>query len=450
MLMSLRFCAAHLSIVIVSSFAATAAQAETLSYGVDAGVAETDNVTLVPANKVSQTMAIADLDFDYKQQTRLFDADAKGDFSYLDYLQNAYGSQLIGRFDGTANVAIVPERLTWAVQDDFGQSTLDPFTPTTPNNLENVNYFSTGPDLTLRLGSTSFLNLSARYARTEYETSPFDSNRLQGSVAWGVQLSALSTVSLNADTEHVFFANTTLNTDFDRTNAFVRYVLQGSRTDLTVDLGATRVTEDDTSTTGGHAKIQLGRKLSSAAKLTLSAGRDLTDASTNFSTLQSGAIGVVGTAPAPVTSASYTSNYASADWRYERNRTTIDISGRWEKDDYITQPLLDVSRGGIEFRVERNLTRAFTGELLGRAYKTDYVHNLASSINGTTNFDDQLIAGVLSWRHGRGLEIKFRVEHDARVISNANYGYKDNRAFLTVGYRPDTRTHNSASDASPQ
>ena len=53
-----------------------------MTYGVDAGVAESDNVTLVAKDKISQTMAIADVDFDYKQQSRLLDVDAKGDFSY--------------------------------------------------------------------------------------------------------------------------------------------------------------------------------------------------------------------------------------------------------------------------------------------------------------------------------------------------------------------------------
>src|SRR3984957_4258636 len=128
---------------IVSCLAlASGAIAETFDYGIDAGIAETDNVSLLPANKVSQTMAVADVDFDFKQQTRLIDAALKGTFSYIDYLQHAYDRQLLGRFDGSGRFALIPERLTWVVQDAFGQSVLDPFTPTTPNNLENVNYFS--------------------------------------------------------------------------------------------------------------------------------------------------------------------------------------------------------------------------------------------------------------------------------------------------------------------
>src|SRR6202012_4223200 len=96
---------------------AAAGATELLTYGVDAGVGETDNVTLVPHDKVDQTLAIADVDFALTERTRRLDVSAKGDFSYLDYLQGAYSNQLIGRFDGTGKVALVPERLSWTVQD---------------------------------------------------------------------------------------------------------------------------------------------------------------------------------------------------------------------------------------------------------------------------------------------------------------------------------------------
>jgi hypothetical protein len=402
------------------------------------GVAESDNVTLVSTDKVSQTMAVADADFDYKKISRRLDVNAKGNFSFLDYLQGAYGSQVIGRFDGIAHVAIIPERIVWVLQDDFGQAALDPFTPVTPTNLENVNYVSTGPDFALRFGANSYVNVTARYARAQYATSPFNSNRLVGTLAWGLQLSARSSVSLNGDTERVMFQNTVLNSDFDRSSGFGRYEVHGARTDLSADLGATSIRQNGTSTSGGLARVELARKLSAAAKLTVSVGRDLTDASTSFSNLQSGAIGVVGTAPAAQTSNNYTSNYASAGWGYQRYRTTISVSGRWEKDLYGGQPLLDYTRSGAEFRVERKLTRVLTAEVLGRYYKTDYVHGLAASQSGTPSFDDESVAAGLTWRHGRGLEVKLRCEHSSRMTTGI-YGYRENRAILTVGYRPSTR-----------
>jgi len=219
-----------LGLVIATLTLASAAAAEesliaipqpnNVSYGVDVGIGETDNVALVPTGTVNQTIAITDLDFSVQQATRLLDADLKGNFSYLDYLQDAYSADLIGRFDGVAHAALIPERLTWTLQDDFGQGQVNAFAAPTPDNRENINYLSTGPNLWLRFAGTGFFELSARYARAQYSISPFDSNRIQGSFGLGDQLSARSSLSLNGVTEHVFFDDTSVNTDFDRTSAY--------------------------------------------------------------------------------------------------------------------------------------------------------------------------------------------------------------------------------------
>jgi hypothetical protein len=240
--------------------ATTSSRADTLVYGVDVGVAESDNVTLVSTNKISQTIGVVDTDFDINHQSRLLDVDAKGNFSYLDYLQGAYRNQLIGRFDGTAQLALIPDRLVWVVKDDFGQAAVDPYTPVTPSNLEDINYLSTGPDFALHFGASSYLNMSARYARTDYETSPYNSNRLLGDLAWGYQLSAQSSVSLNGETERVLFANTVVNRDFDRSSGFLHYEVKGARTDLSADLGATTISQYGT-TTRPLARVSLARKL---------------------------------------------------------------------------------------------------------------------------------------------------------------------------------------------
>jgi hypothetical protein len=440
-------CAAHAQVSPMTSTgpndpaAAPAARAPFLTYGVDGGIGESDNVTLAPTDKISQTIATTDVDFAAKKQSRLLDVNAAGKFSYLDYLQNAFGSQLIGRFDGTGKVAIVPGRLTWTLQDDFGQAAIDPYTAVTPANMEDINYFSTGPDLSMRPGGVNFINLSARYSNAHYQTSPYNSNRGSGSLAVGRDLSAGASVSLNADFERVMFKNTAVNTDFDRTGGYGRYELHGARTDFEGDLGATRISQRGPSTTGPLAKVQLSRKLSAAAKVTLTAGRELTDASSSFSTLQSAAIGavgggIIGTAPAALTSNNYTSNYASAGWEYVRNRTAITLAARWEKDTYTGQPQLDVKRPNADLHVQRQLTRAFSTELLGHFYKTDFLHAAIASNTASSNFSDWLVGAALIWRHGRGLEIRLRYNHDSHVVSAGGSGYGENRVFVTVGYRP--------------
>jgi hypothetical protein len=421
-----------------NSDSATAAQgtrAESLTYGADVGIGESDNVTLVHADKVSQTIAITDLDFDFKDQSRRFDVDAKGNFSYLDYLQNAYSNQLIGRFDGRADVSLIPDRVIWVLTESFGQSQIDPFTAAVPTNLQNVNYVATGPDANFRLGPTVFLDLSARYAKTTYQTDPFDSSVANASAALGRALSAQSSISINGSFERMLFDNTDVNTDFNRSSVYAHYEIQGARTNLMANLGATKVDQGSESFTGPNAKLQLLRKLSSVSTLTFTVGRDITDGSTAFANLQSGAIGGIVTGPALVSQNNYTVTYGSVDWEYVRNRTTIGVSGTWEKDAYDGQPLQDVTRGSAEFRVERKLSSALTAQLLGRLYRTKYTNTDFAETDG-------LVGAALMFHAGRGLEIKLRYDHSSRAVSGVGVvpgvsnGYGENRAFLTIGYRP--------------
>jgi len=425
-------------------------------YGVDTGIGETDNVSLAPTDKVSQTLSITDLDFALNEQSRLLLAQAKGDFSFIDYLQGAYGSQLTGRFDGIGAFALVPGRLVWVVQDDFGQAAIDPYTPVTPSNMENVDYFSTGPNLTLRLGGLSFVNLYLRYARSQFSGSTFDSNRASAALAVGREISAGAAISLNADSEKVLFSDTAVNTNFVRNSVYGKYQVQAARTGFEVDLGAT-VIDDSPSTlvtpglepgsaattmftpahsdTGPYARIQLSRQVSPAAKIIFSGGRQLTDASSSFGSPQGGAAGISGTANAIQSTSSYTSTFGSAGWQYVRNRTTLELTGRWEKDVYPGEAVYDLTQTTAQFSIQRQIARTFSAQLLGRYAKLDYPGAIPAAL-ATTDYADSLVGLALAWRHGRALEVRLRIYHDVQQAISGGYGYHDNRAFLTVGYRP--------------
>jgi hypothetical protein len=423
---------------------ATAARAEGFLYGIDAGIGESDNVTLVETNKVSQTMAIADLDFSLKEKSSRLDEDVTGDFTYLDFLQHAYGSEVLGQFNGTVRYALIPQSLTWTLQDNWAQAQTDPFGPLVPSNQQNINYVTTGPDWYARLGSTSFLDITARYAHADYQVTPIDNDRAFGSVQLGHEISALSSVSLNGTAERVLYEDTVLNEDFDMSSVYARYELHGARTDFAVNLGVDRVTEDGTSNAGLVALLKLTRRISSAAKLTVEAGRNLTDPSAGFNTLQNSSVvnavvvnNVVSNVPAPVTSSIYTANYIAAAWNYERNRTTVGLSARWEKDAYVDQPQYDGSRNQFDASIERRLTHALSARLYANVYQTRYDHD--QFIVTSPGFTDQdgLYGFAIVLREGRGLEVRLRYDHMSRDISaGAGAGYNENRVFLTIGYRP--------------
>jgi hypothetical protein len=436
-----------LSALAVAVPLAGAAQADGFNYGVDAGIGESDNINLTQTNKVSQTMAIADFDFTAKEKGSRLDEDVVGDFTYLDFLQHAYGGELLGRLDGLVRYALVPESLTWTLEDNWGQAQLSPFAPLVPTNQENVNYLSTGPDWYAHLGSTNFMDVGARYSRADYTVTPISNDRVLGSLQLGHEISASSSLSLNVSVERVLYENTILNTNYDLGNAYARYELHGSRTDFSVNLGVNRVTQDGSTDTGLSTQLELKRKISDAASFTITGGRELTDASAGFNSLQSSNAvnavnvnSVITNAPAAITSGIFLRDYVVGAWNYERHRTTIGLSARWEKDDYVNQPQYDGTRNRLDINVERQLTHALSAQVFGNVYQSRYDHDLFVVTDTGYTEQDGLYGLSLTLREGRGLEIRLRYDHLSRdITAGAGTGYGENRVFLTVGYRPQPK-----------
>jgi hypothetical protein len=426
------------------------------TYGVDLGVGETDNVALTPSNKISQTLATADADFSINRQSRVFDVNADGQFSYIDYLQGAFGSQLLGRFDGVADAVIVPGRLTWTLKDDFGQSSLNPYAPTTPSNIENINYLTTGPELKLRFDGVNFIDVNLRYGRAQFQTSPFDSNRVYGSFALGRDVSAGGSISLNANSERVMFENTDVNGDFTMNSVFMRYELDGARTNFVGELGLTKVDQDAAASsaaplagtsvippspavtmTGPLAKLQLTRRISASNSLIFSGGQVLTDPASSFGAQSIGATGIFTTTPGYLSGGVFRATYGSAGWQFQRNRTTFAVTGRWERDIYLGLPTLDSVTRSAQLNAQRRMSRAWTLQLSGSWNQPHYPNAvLSQQLTGSTQYSNAIFGGGVIWHHGRGLEVRLRVEHDSYTVSNGNTGYSESRVFLTVGYRP--------------
>jgi hypothetical protein len=401
-----------------------------LKYDVDAGVAESDNINLASdtGDKLAQTVALTDLDFAYQELSRRIEADLKGDFTFQDYLQHAYGSLVIGRFDGLAAYTLIPERFWWTAEEDFGQAQLDPFTPLTPLNRQNINYVTTGPRWLIDLSRVTFLKLEGTASRTTYAVSPFDSTQLFGSATLGRRISAQSTLALVGSVDSSRFDNTSVNTNFDRYNAYIHYELLGVRAGVSADLGGTSVVSGSSTRSDPLATLRLVRQLSPSATLAIKGGQQLTDASAAFRGIQSGAVGAIVTAPVVLTTSNYIARYGSGEFRYQRPLTKITASVRVEYDSYPQDRQLDLRQDSVELRVERRFSPSLSGEAHGAIVKLDYQNQDFNSTDHT--FGLSLTAAV-----GRRVVVRCGYDHTQHVVTENLTNYGENRGLLTVGYR---------------
>jgi hypothetical protein len=412
------------------------AHAEVL-YGLDAGVGYTDNIQRTPVNEVDETIILAGVDLNWLEERPRLNADVRVDLNYNEYVDDAADSELTGNADGTVVFGLVPERFTWLVQDSFGQAQQDPLAAATPANRENINYFTTGPNVIFRFGSAAALRLLGRYSLSTYEDSPLDSERTSGGFVLSRELSGRSSVALNGTVEEVDFDDPA-SPDFDRKVSSLSYTLNASRTDITAEVGYSWIERDvdvDADSSGVLVRLELVRRVSASSTVNLTAGTQLTDASealrSELGGIETGiGGGSGGGASVTATADIFENRFASAGWQFARGRTALGLDVGWEEDSYETQPQLDSERLIYVATLERQLGRAGSARL-SAGYTTE-------DFPVTNDETEELrIAAALSWRLGRNIGLALTGERSDRE-STAELGGAavENRVFLTMFYRP--------------
>ena len=152
----------------------------------DTGLIYTDNVTRVQ-NGSGDTLALLGLVADTSRQGPRVDYRLASDIALVKYLRSSYQTQPFGYLDGTGDFWIVPGFFSWTGRETYTQTIIDPFAPVTPDNLEAINYVTTGPRFTLRptLRTTVTLNGTYSYMNSSSKSPAYvniDNHRYGGDV----------------------------------------------------------------------------------------------------------------------------------------------------------------------------------------------------------------------------------------------------------------------------
>lgn len=414
-------------VAVLSLLPSGGALAANLDYRLTAGYGHSDNIARVRTGEQEEDIASAGAQFSFDHRSPRLEADLVGDLAYYDYLDDTFDSELLGNFAGTTQVALVPERVTWLFSDNFGQVLHDPFTPATPENRENINVFTTGPDFTLALGSQLRLLLGGRYSLTNYADSPFDSDSLLGDLGIERFLSSSSSIALHGRAQQVRYDETSLNADYDQTEVFLRYNAEGVRTFLTLDLGYTEVDRDASTGTEGSPLLQLdlSRRISASSTISVTAGTRYSNGGTAFA--QIGGEIDLGTTPGRQSVIPFRNDYGSLGWRYRRNRNTLSLVGQRGEYTYEDDPSLNQTLSSIVGMAQRELSDQLRVTL-------NLLYASAEFDQPGRNYDD--IGGGLSmgWNMSRHVVLSVTYEYLDRTSDLATGGYKENRVWLALGW----------------
>ena len=417
--------AAILLSVAVAWVCPVVAQTAAPGYQIQVGVIESDNIERLPTGGSDETVGVEELGFTWHEKRPYLDADIDADVSHLDYFQHSYGSEFVGNFLGLADFKLAPQLFSWSFADNFGQAPLDPLAPITPGNRENLNYFSTGPTLSLPLGQSTSLAVSGQYGRMDYQRSPLDNISLTGAIGLTHELSQYSSISINARAERVDFANDQLNPDFDRQEAFVRFDTKGSRTELGVDLGYSHLEMLGTGTNTPLARLELSRRVTPSSTVGIALGHDYSDGADSFRLVQTMGGATLNTLPILAAGAPFESNYATLQWNFTRTRTTLNLAASYYRDRYQTDAALNNERTVVDGRAARQITPTLQLSL------TEYLVRWEFTGENATATDSGL---QLAWRAGNHVSI-FLAYYLSKGSSNIpTFQYTENRLWLSIGY----------------
>lgn len=396
-------------------------------YEILVGVGESDNVARLPSGGKRDTIGMEGLDFTWHDQRPRLNTDIDAELQHLNYFNHTFRDEVIGNFLGQARATLVSQLLFWDVADNFGQGRTDPLAAITPANRENINYFSTGPDLTLPLAADTLFNVTARYGNVNYQTSPLNSTRVTGGVGVLHKLSTDTSVSLNVRDERVRYSDSLLNPGYDREEAYVRYDAKGARTTVAVDLGYSKLRGSVSPVGSVLARLEVSRRVSASSTVAATLGREYSDSANSFQLVQTLGGANLNTTSGTQTGAPFVSNHGSLAWNFQRRRTGFAITVEQFKDQYQRPTNLDDTRTQIYANASRLLTPTLT---LGLSEL--YLHEIFNDIAGT--FTETTTDLQLTWRAARRISFAASFDRATRHTDIPNSGFTENRLWLRVGY----------------
>jgi hypothetical protein len=409
----------------------TSLPAEYTNYDVSAGLGETDNVKLSATDRKAQTLSAVNGFFDLIRSGSHLDLNAVGNFSDTDYLEGAYSNQVLGRFDGLADVTLWEHHFKWLVRDDYGDQQIDVLQSLTPVNLQRVNVFSTGPDLTLQPTLSTFVEMQGLYSRNSWQNEPFSGNTDSGSLTVGHEFSPAATLSLVGEIEQQHFDNSILNTNYEVRDYYGHYVVRGARTKVDLEGGVAQANDTGSWTSTPLVRVKLDRSVTPSSTVSVAGGREYSNAMGSFASLGNEATGGIPVGAATQTTRNALRTYGNLAWSYHRLRTSIDLFGNWERQSYDVQSKFNFSMTDIGLNLRRELTPTLSANVTATANRGQY------SNQGFTNTYSTVGAGLI-YRPGRWVVVYGRFDHELRSASGVTqgFGYDENRIFVMVGYYP--------------
>jgi hypothetical protein len=420
------YCVATLRALPLTAAAAEQGADQTFDWALDAGVRHSDNIERTAVDEQSESVAIAGLNLRIDAERPRLDANIGANVQYRDYLDDVFQSELVGGVDLLTTYSFVPERFSWTIVDNYGQIAEERQLAETPDNRQDVNYLTTGPDITFPFGTRTALRLSGRYSDVYYENTPEDSNSVSGAVALIRELSDNTRWSLNASDTEVDYDQEAF-VDYGIREGYLRFESTGRLTTLSIDGGYTSIDQDGDKSDGLLARINLSRKVATRSRVGLRAGTEFSSAADTFRRDQQVIGPQTSNDDAIAAGDALRSDYAyvTFDTDWPRGSLVAVLNARREEHEIVTTEDRDLY--GASLQLSREVSRRIEASFTGSYAKEKFV-------NAGFDFDEWSVGAALLWRFAAQVSLRMSVDHLEGSSNTGTRDYEENRGYIGIVY----------------
>lgn len=378
------------------AIAASSARAD-VGWSLDAGLLRTDNAALTNTAKIKDTLTSVGGAVAWELESSRTKISLNGAGSQLHYLNDTFDDDLVGRADLSAVFQLVPERISWTIQDSYGQVAANPFAPATPTNRQDVNFLTTGPDFRLRLGSRTSLQIAGRYGDTRYQgAGNIDTSNWGGSAGLVRELSSATSLGIyGSQTRHSY--DDPLTPQYDQRAGWISLQSRNARQSLSADIGFDRVSGAGFSGNNPLLRLLWDRRIYPSWRMRLRLNSEYQNTGQQFAQNYAPVVGIE-TQPAKT-------RLGDLSFIFERSRTAVGIGGGWRKADYKGAAALDedgwFAHADLSHRFSPSLQVFVRSQLDHRSYRAGLDQNIRRW-TGETGLD---------WRLGRSLFLTLGYSH---------------------------------------
>jgi hypothetical protein len=325
------------------------------------------------------------------------------------YFSNTYQVQPFGYLDAGGEFKVVPGFFSWDARDSYSQAVLNPFAAATPDNIESLNYATTGPKFILKPTLQDTLTVTGFYGRVDTNSkSPnyinIDSDRWGGEGRVDHAFSSNVTVYVTYDYGDVTYVDKVNNSDFTSQVIAGGLRFHNFRTTFDGSIGYTKLrlntddpTVEDKNPAGVNWRFELGRLLTPTQRLTLHASKQNTDAANLF------LISLDQPVPSNqnnriVPGQPFVHTEYGATWHVDGIRNTLDVGLMSSSDRYEVTPQDNRDAKSINALYQRKLTPLWAWNVTASYEDDDYT---------TGNVHTITLMTTLRWTIGQRVAVRF-------------------------------------------